>query len=62
MGGKCDWIIGGGGKASESGYILKIELTGLKNGLAVECKKISTSWKSLEKIQVELCIYKCNPV
>lgn len=49
-------------EGSGSGYILKVELTGLKTGLVVGCKKTSTSWTVLAKIQVELCIYKCNSI
>lgn len=58
MRGKNVWISGGGGKVSESGYILKAELTGSKNGLTVGYKKIRTSWTELEK----LCIYKRNSI
>lgn len=49
-------------KGSESGYILKVKLTGFINGLAVGCKKLSTSCTALAKIQAELCIYKCNSI
>lgn len=34
------WISGDGGKGSESGYILKVEPTGFKNGLTIGCKKL----------------------